>query len=1024
MRVIHPKYSRSAAALLTFLFFSSLCTYAGQYAEGLKLVGRVPYPHCWHAQFVKKGNYLFVTGNETVNKLKIVDVSDPANMKVVATSEVSGHNAANTIRVHENLLLVNCYRSIVPIDISDPLKPKVLTGCEWAPDGLAFDAERVWGYSYVWHRDALFLMGKKLRVYAVEETFKPRLIATFDMSQYGGKASGPLVGDGFYFVCGKKVVCVDVGEPSSPKVSNIYSFDEPVSGLVVSGKTFFTIRRGQEEGKAKKKEGKRVVVAFDVSNPQAPRELGRYEGLRVPARLVVHNKTLYVIGADDVPREEQTIDDVSLGRTSHWFRYRTVLEAVDIADPANMSRKASFQFPLRWMRYPSRVSSGLVADGDTLYASENSYGIYAFDVRDPSKLKMAGRVCTVSTETPGALIKGNYLYAAGGRGMLPVDISDPQNPRVAGGVIHTPPLRDRNWACLPDDEARIDGSPYVYFPGGGDLFVYDVSDPKCPKLSARFQHPRTEFFRITRSGDFLYGLATTQRKEFGAFSFRLSEENGLPSFVNRCALPLPVYPPTSYWGAKGGQGAPIFTLREDRLYVVMRIDRCTGVEGKARMAIFVVDVSNPEALTLLGSTITEPLIPAVQRDSASCVYKGHLYLTGGKTSQKFVPQKHCIHVYDARDPKSIKLVNTVYDPHPCIWFYSGLAVLYPYPYLAVKEYMSGLRLFDITDPAKPELIWKEPRPVGHDYETYGRCAWHAGVFSDGHFYRSGLDHLDVFKLVLKPGSRPDRKAALANQVASIKKALAQGKLPPETEAAAKVGLKCVAYYEGENDLQNASLVATELLEILAKGLKHGEVACVAYKATQPITIEANPKEWQHLPSVPFANGPVTAKFQWDHKNIYLLLEIEDADLEPVSLFPEWRDKSRAQDMVHVFFSAFPPQQTRRYGPADLCLLFSLDVRLQVEWKRNPRFPGLCHGYGHTTKHSKGYWRRTDGGYLVEMQLAHEETWVEAREGAIVTLLPVVTDKGVGRWFLKPSRWTNYDFVADWPCVKLVGEFKE
>ena len=333
------------AVLQSLLVVAAYHASAEQHAEGLELVGRTPYPHCWHAQFVKKGNHLFVTGNETANKLKVVDVSDPANMKVVATSEVCGHNASNTIRVHNDLLLINCYRFIVPVDVSDPLKPKVLVGCEWAPDGLAFDAARVWGYSYAWHKDALFLFGKKLRVYSVEKTFKPRLTATLDLSERGGAGGGPLVGDVFHFVSGGRVVKVDVSRPTEPKVCGTIGLGEPVRGLGIAGNTFFMLGDAPQAEQPKKKEPGRVVVAFDVNDPKAPRKLGHYEGVKRPAHLAIHNKTLYVIGAEEVPKDEREVDGVSLGRAGHWFRYRTVLEAVDISDPSRMSRKARYQFP-------------------------------------------------------------------------------------------------------------------------------------------------------------------------------------------------------------------------------------------------------------------------------------------------------------------------------------------------------------------------------------------------------------------------------------------------------------------------------------------------------------------------------------------------------------------------------------------------------------------------------------------------------------------------------------------------------
>ena len=77
-----PKRMKAVQTVLALGLVSGLAH--GQYPESLELVGTVEYPHGWSVGFVKKGNYLFQTAGETSKKLRVIDVSDPTHMRIVA----------------------------------------------------------------------------------------------------------------------------------------------------------------------------------------------------------------------------------------------------------------------------------------------------------------------------------------------------------------------------------------------------------------------------------------------------------------------------------------------------------------------------------------------------------------------------------------------------------------------------------------------------------------------------------------------------------------------------------------------------------------------------------------------------------------------------------------------------------------------------------------------------------------------------------------------------------------------------
>jgi hypothetical protein len=96
-----------------------------RYLAGVEYLATLWQPHRWGVDFVKHGHYLLVTGSESQRTFVVVDVGDPRRMKVVAELEAGMYAARNLCR-HGNLALVDYYRWINAMDLTNPAAPEFL----------------------------------------------------------------------------------------------------------------------------------------------------------------------------------------------------------------------------------------------------------------------------------------------------------------------------------------------------------------------------------------------------------------------------------------------------------------------------------------------------------------------------------------------------------------------------------------------------------------------------------------------------------------------------------------------------------------------------------------------------------------------------------------------------------------------------------------------------------------------------------------------------------------------------------
>ncbi|MBM4079752.1 MAG: hypothetical protein FJ278_08640, partial [Planctomycetes bacterium] len=434
-----------------------------RHLAGVEHVSTIKLPHRWGVDFVKRGNYLYLTGSESQRKFAVIDASDPRNLKVVAENE-AGLYAARNLCIHDNLILTNLYRYINAIDVSDPTQPELLLGCQWD-----VDPERqgpLPHYRFQWVGKHVFLACAKpqraFRVYEVERLFLPKLVATVDLSsrldeacvkvlsaaqQWYPNAEMLVDGATVHTSFGTHVVGFDVRNPAAPSVLYCHKMPANVVGLALAGKRLYVAMNSRWTKKGDPGQDASVAVV-DLASPASLKILGEYRGMAVPERLLIAGDTLYLVGEEKMPPEAANLGGVPFTRgLKETFERRVALHVLDAANPARIVCRASLPFPLRVGHYGDAVCRAMALDGGVLFVADHDYGVRTVDVSDPGRPRLIGGLRTITHEVRKVIPAGKTLYIVNGSCVNAADISDPQRPlldvegslsAIAGWTISQP----------------------------------------------------------------------------------------------------------------------------------------------------------------------------------------------------------------------------------------------------------------------------------------------------------------------------------------------------------------------------------------------------------------------------------------------------------------------------------------------------------------------------------------------------------------------------------------------------------
>jgi len=185
------------------------------------------------------------------------------------------------------------------------------------------------------------------------------------------------------------------------------------------------------------------IITLDVSDPVRPREIGRMgvqatilavrlEGTRAWLAAGAQGVVLADLSDPADPRLVWQVDVVGrvrevlpLGERVLLAENRHGLNVYDLSDPERPRRTAS-------VSTRSEVRA-LALEGDLLATAEELAGVRLFDVRSPDHPRELALV-DVEGARDVAFVGNHLLVAAGRRGVVVVDASEPRSPEIVGEV--------------------------------------------------------------------------------------------------------------------------------------------------------------------------------------------------------------------------------------------------------------------------------------------------------------------------------------------------------------------------------------------------------------------------------------------------------------------------------------------------------------------------------------------------------------------------------------------------------------
>jgi len=315
-----------------------------------------------------------------------------------------------------------------------------------------------------------------------------RLLAHHDLGGFGDGMQVVREGDALYVghfgPSGMGTSVLDVSDPAAPRLVEQWPAPpgththkvQVADGLLLVNEEQFRGGAGHAAG----------LVVYDVSQPLAPRRIGRLETGGRGVHRIVYTGGRYAHAS----------------ATPEGFGDRIWI-VVDLADPERPAEAARW-----WLDEPQPEGKRYAAhhallDGATAYLGYGDAGMVVLGVADIRKPRQLARLEWDGGDTHTCLpLPGRKLVVvtdeqvvdgdAEERLVRVVDVADPAAPRVVG-VCPPPPRRHGELRFGPHNLHENRPGSFVserfvyvtYFSGG--LVVYDLEDPAAPRIAGHWQ---------------------------------------------------------------------------------------------------------------------------------------------------------------------------------------------------------------------------------------------------------------------------------------------------------------------------------------------------------------------------------------------------------------------------------------------------------------------------------------------------------------------------------------------------------
>lgn len=440
--------------------------------------------------------------------LVLLDVSNPAALRLAGQSEPLGDELVD-VQIRLPYVYVAAWRAgFLIYDVSNPSQPRVV-GRDTRTEAR--------GFALVGDRVYLTAAGEGLRVLDISQPAQPRELGrlkgteAYDVDVLDQTAYVATGSDG--------LLLADLTDPAAPKALG-HAFKPAAPSDRVN--TVWQLSR----------EGRQLYVSpgpspvslrlFDLAQPRQPQELAQIAQPWGWGRVVAPSANrLYLAGLDGLH-----IVDVSnpaapreLGKLAGGVRGVAVsgekvvvsgggaLQILEVSDPAQPRGLSRYQTP--------QVPTSVAVSGSRLYLADWNVGVQAFDLTNPQLPRPLG----VYAKPKGALgvaATGNHvLVAAGKEGLVILDASDGHELKPVATFASETGVRD----------VAVAGRFVYLAEGQTGVRIVDLANPAQPRFVGVFPTPR-QVLGLEASGGRLY-LAEAQQVQGGLRICEIGEQGTL-----------------------------------------------------------------------------------------------------------------------------------------------------------------------------------------------------------------------------------------------------------------------------------------------------------------------------------------------------------------------------------------------------------------------------------------------------------------------------------------------------------------
>lgn len=479
---------------------------------------------------VVRGNYVY--GNSD-HRLMVLDISNPENIFLAGRSEVIPGDVQR-VNLFEDYAYITAgsfgsdvENKIHVVDVSDPAKPRYLASYDLSGKYI-WNVKTFGKYLYIigciectqseWDQHALYILDltNPSKPIEIGHYFSDTNIS--DVAVFGDYAYLTLDEEGAAHP-GMRVL--DVSDPKEPeKVQDLFPSARGVSVTVSVNRLYFNGG----------KHGLNGLHIMDISNPGAPREIAFHPEYATifsgNSGYIVHTTSCgcSTTDVDDPPETEFTIMDYSdperprksifefeaysvdiQGNTGfYWDSTTQTFTFLDFSDPDKPVKLGSYG-PVLGNLFD--LTGEIFVDGEYGVIPTEEMGLYIFDFSSPTK-PIFSNLYDVGDYYWVEEFNKNHVYLSVDNEIQVLDISNPQKPSIV-------------WRY--DSRKQFVGvsirGEYAYLAYEVDgLFVYDISNPASPVLINH--QPELNGFRdidgFDSSGRYFFSFDRNKTRVFDA----------------------------------------------------------------------------------------------------------------------------------------------------------------------------------------------------------------------------------------------------------------------------------------------------------------------------------------------------------------------------------------------------------------------------------------------------------------------------------------------------------------------------